>query len=158
MPVWSVLPEGDQRKWGRKRGRDAEDQTAEETPTMSLVTASGGKARAASDHRLTHTHARTHARTHVDIAAEGIEGGDDYTNSYETQTEETTTDSRYALDLLQWVMKWGHETSFPNLLVMLRTFLATCTCVASCERSFSKLKRIRVYLYSSIWNESDLVV
>ncbi|KAI0216315.1 hypothetical protein LSAT2_031650, partial [Lamellibrachia satsuma] len=50
LSVWSVLPEGDQRKWGRERRRDAEDRTAEETPTMSLVTASGGKARAASDH------------------------------------------------------------------------------------------------------------
>ena len=72
--------------------------------------------------------------------------------SFETQTGETV-ETWTALDLIQWVVKWGHETSFFNLLVSLRTFLTMCVSVASCERSFSKLKLIKTYLRSTMGQE-----
>ena len=72
--------------------------------------------------------------------------------SFETQTGETV-ETWTALDLIQWVDKWGHETSFSNLLVSLRTFLTMCVSVASCERSFFKLKLIKTYLRSTMGQE-----
>ena len=45
------------------------------------------------------------------------------------------------------------QCSFPNLLMSLRTFLTMCVSVASCERSFSKLKLIKTYLRSPMGQE-----
>lgn len=73
-------------------------------------------------------------------------------NAYVLRTEEAVA-SWSALDLLRWVVRWGHETSFPNVFISLRTFLTMCVSVASCERSFSKLKLIKTYLRSSMGQE-----
>ena len=72
--------------------------------------------------------------------------------SFETQIGEMVGHWN-SLDLLQWLMKWNHQISFPNLLIMLRTFLTMCVSVASCERSFSKLKLIKTYLRSTMGQE-----
>ena len=55
-----------------------------------------------------------------------------------------------ALTLLQWIVKWGFQESLPNLTVVLRILLTMCVSVASCERSFSKLKLIKTYLRSTM--------
>ena len=55
-----------------------------------------------------------------------------------------------ALDLLQWMVKWGFRESLPNLSIVLRIFLTMCVSIASCERSFSKLKLIKSYLRSTM--------
>lgn len=55
-----------------------------------------------------------------------------------------------ALTLLQWIVKWGFQESLPNLTVVLRILLTICVSVASCERSFSKLKLIKTYLRSTM--------
>jgi hypothetical protein len=52
------------------------------------------------------------------------------------------------LQLLQWIVQWGYVEMLPNLVVVLRIFLTLCVSVASCERSFSKLKLIKTYLRS----------
>ena len=49
------------------------------------------------------------------------------------------------LDLLQWVYKWKLQESLTNFVVTLRIFLTITVSTASCERSFSKLKLIKMY-------------
>ena len=72
-----------------------------------------------------------------------------HTRRYVKVTGETSG-SWNALDVLPWVVKWGHETSFPNLILSLRIFLTVCGSVASCERRFSKFKLIKTYLRSNV--------
>ena len=55
-----------------------------------------------------------------------------------------------AIDLLKWIVKWGFTESLPNLSIVLRIFLTMCISVASCERSFSKLKLVKTYLRSTM--------
>lgn len=55
-----------------------------------------------------------------------------------------------ALDILKWMVKWGFAEGLPNLTIALRIFLTMCVSIASCERSFSKLKLIKTYLRSSM--------
>lgn len=57
------------------------------------------------------------------------------------------------LDLLQQIHKLGLQDIYPNLEVALRTFLTLPVSIASCERTFSKLKIIKNYLRSSIAQE-----
>jgi len=38
----------------------------------------------------------------------------------------------------------------PNITVLLRIFLTLCVSVATCERSFSKLKLVKTYLRSQM--------
>ena len=54
------------------------------------------------------------------------------------------------LDLLRWLVKWEWMETVPNLCICLRIFLTVCVSVASCERSFSKLKLIKTYLRSTM--------
>ena len=54
------------------------------------------------------------------------------------------------LVLLQWMVKWGFIESLPNLIIAIRIFLILSISVASCERSFSKLKLIMNYLRSTM--------
>ena len=54
------------------------------------------------------------------------------------------------LVLLQWMVKWGFIESLPNLIIAIRIFLTMSISVASCERSFSKLKLIKNYLRSTM--------
>ena len=56
------------------------------------------------------------------------------------------------LELLQFIKKYNLENSVPNIVIMLRIFLTIAVSVATCERSFSKLKLIKNYLRSTMSN------
>ena len=47
---------------------------------------------------------------------------------------------------LKWLSKHGLCESTPYLLISLKLYLAAAVSIASCERSFSKLKLIKSYL------------
>jgi len=51
---------------------------------------------------------------------------------------------------LQFIQKYNLGNSVPNIVIMLRIFLTIAAGVASCERSFSKLKLIKNYVSSSM--------
>ena len=57
-----------------------------------------------------------------------------------------------AEEVLQWAigMELQDVLVLPNLIVLLRLFLTSAVSVASCERSFSKLKLIKSYLRSTM--------
>jgi len=50
------------------------------------------------------------------------------------------------LKLLQFIQKYNLGNSVPNIVIMLQIFLTIAVSVATCERSFSKLKLIKNYL------------
>lgn len=54
------------------------------------------------------------------------------------------------LDILNFIIEWDFADSLPSLSLSLRLFLTICVSVASCERSFSKLKLIKSYLRSTM--------
>ncbi|XP_042203225.1 uncharacterized protein LOC121853277, partial [Homarus americanus] len=54
------------------------------------------------------------------------------------------------LQFLKFIVKWDFCETLPNLSFCLRFFLTICVSVASCERSFSKLKLIKNYLRSNM--------
>jgi hypothetical protein len=54
------------------------------------------------------------------------------------------------LQFLQFIIKWDFVESLPYLTLTLRFFLTICVSVASCERSFSKMKLIKNYLRSTM--------
>ena len=55
-----------------------------------------------------------------------------------------------ALDVLQWLTKYRLCESTPYLFLCLKLYLTVAVSIASCERSFSKLKLIKSYLRSTI--------
>lgn len=57
-------------------------------------------------------------------------------------------------------MEWDFLESLPYLSVSLQLFLTICVSMASCERSFSKLKFIKNYLRSTMEQSrlSDLAI
>ncbi|GBM19383.1 hypothetical protein AVEN_196013-1 [Araneus ventricosus] len=55
-----------------------------------------------------------------------------------------------SLRFLEFVVEYELFVSIPNLTLALRFFLTLCVSVASCERSFSKLKLIKNYLRSTM--------
>lgn len=57
------------------------------------------------------------------------------------------------VDLLTFIHKYSLQDVYPNIEIALRLFLSLPVTVASCERSFSKLKLIKNYLRSSIGQE-----
>ena len=57
-----------------------------------------------------------------------------------------------ALELLQFVVSYGDDV-FPNLRVAIQIMLTIAVSIASCERSFSKLKLILSYLRASMGQE-----
>lgn len=57
------------------------------------------------------------------------------------------------MDLLQFVHMYNLQDVYPNIEVALRLFLTLPVSVASCERSFSKLKLIKNYLRSTMGQE-----
>ena len=54
------------------------------------------------------------------------------------------------IDLQEAKVEWDFVELLPNLSLSLRLFLTICVSVASCERSFSKLKLIINYLRSTM--------
>ena len=54
------------------------------------------------------------------------------------------------LELLQFIQKYNLGNSVPNVVIMLRIFLTIDVSVATCDKSFSKLKLIKNYLRSSM--------
>ncbi|XP_077341212.1 zinc finger MYM-type protein 1-like [Lithobates pipiens] len=54
------------------------------------------------------------------------------------------------LQFLQFIIKWDFCDSLPNLSLCFRFLLTLCVSIASCERSFSKLKLIKNYLRSTM--------
>ena len=54
------------------------------------------------------------------------------------------------LEVLQFIQKYNRGNSIPNIVIMLRIFVTIAVSVATCERSFSKLKLVKNYLRSSI--------
>jgi hypothetical protein len=60
------------------------------------------------------------------------------------------TDNRTIKDILTWIVKWGLTEMLPNLTILLRIYLTLCVSVATCERSFSKLKLVKTYLRSQM--------
>ena len=54
------------------------------------------------------------------------------------------------MDILTWIVKWGLTEMLPNLTILLRIYLTLCVAVATCERSFSKLKLVKTYLRSQM--------
>ena len=55
-------------------------------------------------------------------------------------------------ELLKFTIQYGKDV-FPNLRTALQTLLTISVSVASCERSFSKLKLIKTYLQSTMCQE-----
>jgi hypothetical protein len=63
------------------------------------------------------------------------------------------------LDLLGFIVLYGDDV-FPNLRISLQILLTIAVSIASCERSFSKLKLILSYLRASMGQNriSDLAL
>ncbi|CAH2275795.1 chloride anion exchanger-like [Pelobates cultripes] len=55
-----------------------------------------------------------------------------------------------ALQFLEFIVKWNYCESLPNLSLCLRLFLTLCVSIASCERSFFKLKLIKNFFRSTM--------
>lgn len=52
--------------------------------------------------------------------------------------------------LLEFIVQYGDESVFPNLRIAIQILLTIAVSIASCERSFSKLKLILSYLRASM--------
>ncbi|XP_066944543.1 uncharacterized protein [Macrobrachium rosenbergii] len=52
--------------------------------------------------------------------------------------------------LIQFIIQYGVENVFPNLRVAIQLMLTVAISIASCERSFSKLKLTIAYLRTSV--------
>ncbi|XP_054276760.1 52 kDa repressor of the inhibitor of the protein kinase-like [Macrosteles quadrilineatus] len=72
--------------------------------------------------------------------------------AFKFQAKELVKDLEKAshLDLLKAISKYELKDAYPNVEISLRIFLTMPVSVASCERSFSKLKIIKNYLRSSM--------
>ncbi|XP_040262207.1 52 kDa repressor of the inhibitor of the protein kinase-like [Bufo bufo] len=53
-------------------------------------------------------------------------------------------------ELLEFIVQYGDESVFPNLRIAIQIMLTIAVSIASCERSFSKLKLILSYLRASM--------
>ena len=56
-------------------------------------------------------------------------------------------------ELLNFIIQYGDESVFPNLRVSVQILLTFAVSIASCERSFGKLKLIRSHLRASMGQE-----
>ena len=56
------------------------------------------------------------------------------------------TESWDVVNLLQLMAQCKTQETVPNLIIAIRIYLTLAVSVASCERSFSKLKLIKTYL------------
>nr|CAI5822822.1 unnamed protein product [Callosobruchus analis] len=68
-----------------------------------------------------------------------------------TSTEEAALWS--AKKIFEFIIRWDFTESLPNICLILQYFLTISVSVASCERSFSKLKLIKNYLRSTMSEE-----
>ena len=67
------------------------------------------------------------------------------------RSSETTFDSNAtAFDVLHWLAKSCLLDSTPYLCLCLKFYITIGVSIASCERSFSKLKMIKSYLRSTM--------
>nr|CAI5858452.1 unnamed protein product [Callosobruchus analis] len=57
------------------------------------------------------------------------------------------------MGLLKAIVELDLKEMFPNVVVAIKIFLTMPVSVASCERSFSKLKLIKTYLRSTMGQE-----
>lgn len=75
--------------------------------------------------------------------------------TFKMQAEELLGDLEKAtpLDLLQKIQEFNLSDIYPNIQIALRIYLTLPVTVASCERSFSKLKLIKNYLRSKMGQE-----
>lgn len=69
--------------------------------------------------------------------------------SSESEAEEDIR-GKGPLELLQFIQKLNLGISVPNIVILIRIYLTLAISVASCERSFSKLKLIKNYLRSTM--------
>ena len=69
---------------------------------------------------------------------------------YDVADVQFTVEKECPLELLQFIQKYNLGNSVPNIVIMLGIFLRTAVSVATCERSFSKLKLIKNCLRSSM--------
>jgi hypothetical protein len=53
-------------------------------------------------------------------------------------------------EFFSWILEYELVEIFPNIVLLLRIFFTVSVSVASCERSFSKLKLIKTYLRSTM--------
>src|ERR1700729_1038517 len=53
-------------------------------------------------------------------------------------------------ELLKFIVQYGDESVFPNLRISIQIMLTIAVSIASCERSFSKMKLILDYLRTSM--------
>jgi len=67
---------------------------------------------------------------------------------YDVADVQFTVEKESPLERLQFIQKYNLGNSVPNVAIMLRIFLTIAVSVATCERSFSKLKLIKNYLRS----------
>ena len=73
------------------------------------------------------------------------------------RSSETTFDrSATTFDVLQWLFNAKLLDSTPYLCSCLKLYLNIGVSTASCVRSFSKLKLIKSYIFSSIMNNDRL--
>lgn len=56
-------------------------------------------------------------------------------------------------ELLEFIVQYGDESVFPNLRISIQILLTIAISIASCERSFSKLKLILSYLRATMGQE-----
>ena len=69
-------------------------------------------------------------------------------------------ENQTALDSLTFITEWDLTETLRMLSLTIRLFLTVCVSVASCERSFSKLKLIKIYLHLTMSQSrlSDLAI
>ena len=69
---------------------------------------------------------------------------------YDVADVQFTVEKEGPLELLQLIQMYNLGNSVPNIVIMLRNFHTIAVSVATCERSFSKLKLIKNYSRSSM--------
>lgn len=56
-------------------------------------------------------------------------------------------------EVLSFIVQYGDESVFPNLRISIQIMITIAISIASCERSFSKLKLILSYLRATMGQE-----
>jgi len=62
---------------------------------------------------------------------------------YDAADVQFTVEKECPLEVLHFIQKYNLGNPIPNIVIMLRIFLIIAVSVATCERSFSKLKLIK---------------